>query len=74
MHEFRECAACAAKPGSPTLCDACLHNRGALSRLHSVVRHCLDELETAGYRATEGSLAAKVGVIARRDAESRGNQ
>ncbi len=25
--EFKECAACAAKPGAPTLCDTCLHNR-----------------------------------------------
>ncbi len=25
--QFRECLSCAAKPGSPTLCDVCLHNR-----------------------------------------------
>lgn len=28
--EFRECAACAAKPGSPTLCPSCLHNRAVI--------------------------------------------
>jgi len=31
--EFAECAACAAKSGSPTLCAACLHNRTAINRL-----------------------------------------
>ena len=30
MTEFQECAACAAQPGSPTLCASCLHNRRAL--------------------------------------------
>ncbi len=30
---FKECASCAAKPGSPELCGSCLHNRTALSRL-----------------------------------------
>lgn len=24
---FKECSICAAKPGSPTLCPSCLHNR-----------------------------------------------
>lgn len=27
---FQECATCAAQPGSPTLCESCLHNRAAL--------------------------------------------
>ena len=31
--EFQECAACAAKPGSPVLCDSCLHNRRAIGKL-----------------------------------------
>jgi len=26
-NEFQECAECAAKPGSPTLCPSCLQNR-----------------------------------------------
>lgn len=25
--DFKECATCAAKPGAPTLCESCLHNR-----------------------------------------------
>ncbi len=27
MREFKECESCAAKPGSPTLCEACIHNK-----------------------------------------------
>lgn len=30
---FRECATCATKPGSPTLCPVCLHNRALVGRL-----------------------------------------
>lgn len=37
---FRVCAACAAMPGPPTLCEACFRNRGLIHRL----RHALDEL------------------------------
>lgn len=31
--DFVECAACAAKPGSPVLCTSCLTNRATISRL-----------------------------------------
>lgn len=31
--DFMECAACAAKPGSPPLCASCLHNRARLEEL-----------------------------------------
>lgn len=33
MKEFMECAACRAKPGCPTLCEACLHNRALVNEL-----------------------------------------
>ena len=33
--EFKECATCAAKPGSPPLCPSCLHNRALISRLQA---------------------------------------
>jgi len=33
--EFKECNSCASKPGSPLLCDACLHNRETIHRLLS---------------------------------------
>lgn len=31
--DFVECSICAAKPGSPTLCRSCLHNRDAIYQL-----------------------------------------
>jgi hypothetical protein len=31
--DFRECAACAAKPGAPNLCEACIHNRRVINAL-----------------------------------------
>lgn len=31
--EYAECKDCANKPGSPTLCDVCLHNRALVGRL-----------------------------------------
>ena len=34
-HEFQECSACAEKPGSPTLCSSCLHNRALISALQT---------------------------------------
>jgi len=33
--EFAECAECAAKSGSPTLCRACLHNRATINQLRA---------------------------------------
>ena len=35
--EFMECAVCAAKPGSPTLCASCLHNRTVISALNETI-------------------------------------
>lgn len=31
--EFMECESCSQKPGSPTLCPSCLHNRRAIDKL-----------------------------------------
>lgn len=33
--QFVECDTCRAKPGTPELCQGCLHNRGAISRLRA---------------------------------------
>jgi len=33
MTDFAECLSCAAKPGSPTLCAPCLHNRRLVGEL-----------------------------------------
>ena len=48
--EFAECASCAAKPGAPTLCQACLHNRATINPLRA---EC--EALTTGY----GSVARR---------------
>lgn len=40
--DFKECAACAAKPGSPTLCPSCLHNRTTIDRLTAAGRSLLE--------------------------------
>jgi hypothetical protein len=31
--DFQECPTCAAKPGSPALCDSCLNNRYLISEM-----------------------------------------
>ena len=33
--EFVECYDCSQRPGSPRLCDACIHNRDLITRLKS---------------------------------------
>jgi hypothetical protein len=35
--QFEECKSCAKKPGSPTLCEPCLHNRKTISELNEVI-------------------------------------
>ena len=35
--EFVECSICAAKLGSPTLCDSCLVNRATIAKLKTEV-------------------------------------
>lgn len=34
---FKECPSCAAKPGTPVLCESCLHNRRVITELASRV-------------------------------------
>ena len=36
--EFKECASCAAKPGSPRLCDSCLNNRKVIEEFKFHIR------------------------------------
>ena len=33
--EFKECPTCRVKPGSPTLCSSCLHNRNVIANLQA---------------------------------------
>jgi hypothetical protein len=37
-HQFWECEACRAKPGSPLLCPPCLHNRTAIADLKERIK------------------------------------
>ncbi len=39
MTSFMECSDCASKPGMPTLCKSCLHNRGVIARLEGQQKH-----------------------------------
>lgn len=48
-NKFMECDTCRAKPGAPTLCEGCLHNRAVIERLTTPV--VIDELFTAFYQA-----------------------
>lgn len=32
-NNFRECDSCAVKPGTPILCNGCIHNRALIGRL-----------------------------------------
>lgn len=59
LDHFMECASCAAKPGTPTLCKACLHNRALVDyyRQRSIKQQedveLLRDAARAGQRATE---------------------
>lgn len=55
MSDFMECAACAAKPGAPQLCAACLHNRTELAKVRAKVA----ELEKEVAFLKEKKLALK---------------
>jgi len=46
MINYRECAECKAKPGSPILCGACLHNR-RIAGLAEALRQALIETTEA---------------------------
>ena len=50
--EFAECASCAAKPGSPYLCPACLHNRTTINKLRAD-REALTEVYVVAARLRE---------------------
>ena len=55
--DYKECAACAAKPGSPPLCPACLHNRALVDALRRRIRN--DERR---HRATDPEGNAVAGL------------
>ncbi len=66
---FMECDTCRAKPGSPTLCLGCLHNReaiGLLSKkpsLSSRLRDVIPELRKLKYEGTATTLVGIANAI-----------
>jgi hypothetical protein len=46
MCDFKECEACAAKPGTVTLCEACRTNRNTINDLNSLLRQ-RDEVDAS---------------------------
>ncbi len=49
-HSFKECSICAVKPGSPELCESCIHNRSVISDLSVEVIIC------SAVRAKDGKI------------------
>ena len=47
---FMECAACAAKPGMPALCQSCLTNRSTIERLQAEIRNLTAKCENQRQR------------------------
>lgn len=50
--QFKECATCAAKTGSPTLCQACLYNRALVNSLQGEIRRLRKAWENFSKRFT----------------------
>lgn len=45
LSDFVECEACRSKPGTPVLCDGCLHNRKLIGDLKSELGSTTRKLE-----------------------------
>ncbi len=73
MTEFKECPTCAAKPGTPVLCDSCLHNRHVIGYLAMRPEEPEGQAAKAldGYLGDEGSVLWRIRMAV--DA-ARGNQ
>lgn len=42
---YEECDTCRKKPGSPTLCSGCLHNRHIISQLNDEIMRLTKQLQ-----------------------------
>lgn len=60
--EFQECSYCAAKPGSPTLCAPCLHNRAALDARWRYSEELIDKQRDWAKRVQRKAFMAGVVV------------
>ena len=69
MTEFKECASCRAKPGSPTLCESCLHNRTTINVLNDLVENQTYDLNLfanaleALYKRMDWTIMGLTGII-----------
>lgn len=57
--EFKECPQCAAKPGSPALCESCVWNRWLVQQLKAALASYRQGAEAA--QRIEGRIAAELG-------------
>ena len=48
-YEFKECAPCAAKLGSPELCAACIHNRNVIESLQPRSKYSKKQMRARAY-------------------------
>jgi hypothetical protein len=49
--DFKECDTCRAKPGAPTLCAGCLHNRRVIAQLKNAVRYHVARQQALAFQA-----------------------
>lgn len=64
--DFVECATCAAKPGSPTLCASCLHNRAVIGHYQEICQVAIGvvkERRVAIAQARETPLMVKLSKL-----------
>jgi hypothetical protein len=67
--DFKECARCAAKPGMPRLCDACLYNRELVGMLHSEIARLKGIQELVNFKLPLGIVVELQHVVEQYDKE-----
>jgi hypothetical protein len=64
MIAFHECAICRAKPGTPSLCASCVHNRATIDRLHGALRLALNGwASSVSHSGWSGSDLMKIDML-----------
>lgn len=69
MFEFKECASCAVKPGSPYLCESCLHNRTAINLMKAQLEREGQTQDGVGTANLRGFVADVVAALRQRGLE-----
>ena len=49
--DFKECDTCRTKPGAPTLCAGCLHNRRVIKQLKDSLRYHIARQRALSFQA-----------------------